>query len=166
MVKDPLIKVFDKAKDIIPASARIIELEIDIAGEMIQLQIHVMDGQMTLADIVTLAQTVAEKIIEIIVAKTQSNGDVISCGKECSPRRWGVLGGNTNTSVPQNWWSTSGVHHEIVGERRRHRHQRQHSDHHNQQKQTSFAAQTTHSHKTPPGLPKAPSCGTHSQTEE
>ncbi len=73
MAKNPLIKVFDKAetKDCLPGSAQIVELEIDIAGEMIQFQIHVLDGHMTLADIVPLAQTVAEKIIDVTVVKTE-----------------------------------------------------------------------------------------------
>ena len=86
MGKNPLIKVFDKAeiKDCLPDSAQIVEFEIDIAGEMVEFQIHVMDGDMKLADIVLLAQMVGDKIIDVTVVNAESNGNVISCVQGCS----------------------------------------------------------------------------------
>ena len=102
MVKKSLIKVFDnnETKDNLSGSAEIIDLEIDIDGEMIQFQIGVTDGQMTLADIVPLAHTVADKIIDVTVAKIESNGSEIPCRRRCAA----CCSYLVPVSVPEAFW--------------------------------------------------------------
>lgn len=102
MVESSLIKVFDndETKDNLSGSPEIIDLEIDIDGEMIQFQIGVTDGQMTLADIVPLAHTVADKIIDVTVAKIESDGDKIPCGRRCAA----CCSYLVPVSVPEAFW--------------------------------------------------------------
>ena len=102
MVESSLIKVFDndETKDNFSGSTEIIDLEIDIDGEMIQFQIAVTDGRMTLADIVPLAHTVADKIIDVTVAKKERDGDIIPCQRRCAA----CCSYLVPVSVPEAFW--------------------------------------------------------------
>lgn len=102
VVKESLIKVFDngQTKDNLSGSQEIIDLEIDIDGKMIQFQIGVTDGQMTLADIVPLAHTVVDKIIDVTVAKIESDADIIPCRRRCAS----CCSYLVPISVPEAFW--------------------------------------------------------------
>lgn len=64
--------------------SEIVELEIEIPGEVVYFRIGIEDKQARLSDIVQLARTISNKLVLTVLDGVSKNGQSITCCKGCS----------------------------------------------------------------------------------
>jgi Fe-S-cluster containining protein len=87
MFDSPTTTVWDDSEQLgsnCPCDAEILSFELDVAGKTVPFRINVVSKQATLADIVPLARTIADKLILTFLDTLGRTGQSIPCQKGCS----------------------------------------------------------------------------------